>query len=240
MKTFRGDYEKFLSKVKNNENFSLSRWGDGELTILENKKIDLRFMKNGEFRYDPSMLELQKHRQLLQDAYVYKDSGYYIGIACQCCVGYTKYMYMKQLSGQDEEHLTWANIFVNSNYSLFISTFLPEMKNHKSVIVVNKKSNPNLLPFTPEKVFYVGTDAWVEDIGLIEELKTYIQTNDIKNHVFLVAAGPFANILTHQLWMTNKDNIYIDIGSTLDRFLGLPLTRDYQIGLADINKVCIW
>ncbi|MCK9416548.1 hypothetical protein M0Q97_07825 [Candidatus Dojkabacteria bacterium] len=241
MKTFDGDFDKFLNKIKNNENFSLSRWGDGELMILEEKFIDIRTKGSGEFRYDPKLSQYEMMRKKIVNSYIYKDTNYYIGVACPCCVGREKYEYMKKKSNQNEENLTWANIFVNSNYKKSINILLPELKNHVVNLVVNKNSKFNNLPFKYKNIWCVGTDAWCDDYYLVDIIMEYIKTNNIKNELFLFAAGPLANILTHELWeYGSKDNIYIDIGSILDPYLNLKLTRGYQLGAQTLNKVCIW
>lgn len=241
MKTFDGDFTKFLNKIKSGEHFSLSRWGDGELTILEGKHIDIRSKGNGEFRYDPNLPQYDFARKSLQEAYVYKDDQYYIGIACPCCVGQEKYQYMKDKSGQDEEHLTWANIFVNANYRRTINELIPEMNNHEVDIVVNKNSKIDNLPFKPKNVLTVGTDAWYEDLSLGRDILEQILMRGVKNRIFLIAAGPLANILTYSLWVYgSKENTYIDIGSILDPYLQLKLTRGYHLGAPTLNKVCIW
>ncbi len=241
MKTFDGDFTKFLNKIKSGEHFSLSRWGDGELTILEGKHIDIRSKGNGEFRYDPNLPQYDTARRALQEAYVYKDEQYYIGIACPCCVGQEKYQYMKDKSGQDEEHLTWANIFVNANYRRTINELIPELNNYSITIVVNKNSKFDKLPFKPNQILTVGTDAWYEDLDLGRNMLENILMRGIKNEIFLIAAGPLANILTYTLWIYgSKENTYIDIGSILDPYLQLKLTRGYHLGAPTLNKVCIW
>lgn len=241
MKTFDGDFTKFLTKIKSGEHFSLSRWGDGELTILEGKHIDIRSKGNGEFRYDPNLTDYIGVRDKLILSYKNRDDNYYIGIACPCCVGQEKYQYMKDKSGQDEEHLTWANIFVNANYGRTINELIPELNNHIVNFVVNKNSNIKELPFRPNFVWYVGTDAWNNDYSVVDEIKDYIEMHGVKNELFLFAAGPLANILTYELWeYVSKENTYIDIGSILDPFLQLKLTRGYHLGAPTLNKVCIW
>lgn len=241
MKTFSGDFDNFLNKIKLAEHFSLSRWGDGELMILEGKHIDIRSKGNGEFRYDPNISEYINVRNKLIESYSYKDDNYYIGIACPCCVGDEKYNYMKLKSGQDEEHLTWANIFVNANYERTINELVPELSNHMIFLVVNKNSKLDKLPFKPANTWYVGTDAWYADYSwIINQLQSFIIEKDVKNAIFLFAAGPLANILTYELWKTNKNNTYIDIGSILDPYLQLKLTRGYHLGASTLNKVCVW
>lgn len=240
MKTFKGDFDKFLDKIKRGRHFSLSRWGDGELKILEGGYIDLRTKGNGEFRYDPAVPEYQKSRYDMIDAYKYVDEEYYIGVACPCCVGQEKYEYMKRLSGQCEENLTWANIFVNSNYGQFKEKYMPEFTKHIVNLVINKNSKLEALPFASKNTWYVGTDAWLDDYHLIDTMAEYIIRGNVRDEIFIIAAGPFANILTHKLWLVSKENTYIDIGSVLDPYLGLKLTRGYHLGAKTLEKTCIW
>jgi len=242
MKTFDGDFTKFLNMIKSGEHFSLSRWGDGELMILEGKPIDIRSKGNGEFRYNPNLSQYDLVRNKLKEAYIYNDDNYYIGIACPCCVGQEKYKYMKMMSLQDEEHLTWANIFVNANYRRTVNELIPELSNHSVTIVVNKNAKIDNLPFKPTNVLRVGTDAWLNDYKMIEEkIGRMIGNEGIENEIFLFAAGPLANILTHSMWKYHsKKNTYIDIGSILDPYLKLKLTRGYHLGAPTLNKVCTW
>lgn len=240
MKTFKGDLDIFIDKIKDNEHFSLSRWGDGELMILENKLLDLRSKGDGEFRHDPTIEECLKMREVLLNSYKHQDINYFIGVACKCCVGDDKFNYMKKLSGQSEENLTWANIFVNSNYKYFLSDFINAIQGKKIILVANKNSNISRLPFKIEKFYPVSTDAWISNYDLSQHLQQEIGEFNMMDYVYLFAAGPFANILTYELWKYNKQNTYIDIGSTLDKFIGLTLTRGYLQGAPTLNKVCIW
>lgn len=241
MKTFKGDFDLFVKNIHHYVNFSLSRWGDGELSILENKPIDLLWKGDGEFKYDPQDDKYKNVRSVLMKSYTYPDVDYYIGIACQCCVGYEKFDYMRRLSRKEDSNLTWANIFVNSNYKYFLTEFIPALQDRKIILIANKNSKLENLPFKIEKFYPVGADAWINNYTLSEELQNDIITHDRQNYVYLIAAGPFANILTYELWKCKPyANTIIDIGSTLDRHLGLIITRGYLQGAPTLNKTCIW
>jgi len=242
MKTFKGDFDLFVNKIKNNEHFALSRWGDGELMILENKPIDLRHKGDGEFRHDPTSESSLKMRDVLIKSYTHKDKDYYIGVACQCCVGKEKFDYMRKLSDQSERNLTWANIFVNSNYKYFLNDLLPALDGKKVILIANEKgfSNKDNLPFKVDQYYCIGTDAWISNSDLTYKLMMDIGEFNMRDYVFLFAAGPYANILTYELWKYNRNNTYIDIGSTLDKLLGLTVTRLYLQGAETLNKTCIW
>jgi len=240
MKEFGLDFKKFLNKIKNKENFAITRFGDGELSIIEGKGLNLLNKGNGEFAYDPNNKKYNLSRELLSESFTYSEKNYIIGISCKCCVGEEKHNYMKKHSNQKEENLTWANIFVNSNYHRFVNELLPVLKEKKVHLVCHETSNTNNLPFDVKMVYKVKSDAWLHNLDLISTLKTMIDDKNIVNEIFLFSAGPFANILVQQLYKHNKNNTYLDIGSVLDGYLGLPLTRGYLKGASTLRKVCIW
>ena len=47
--------------------------------------------------------------------------------------------------------------------------------------------------------------------------------------------------MCYELWYDmNKNNTYIDIGSTLDVIMGMKPTRGYLKGANTLKKECIW
>lgn len=242
MKTFGGDFLKFYEKIKGHQPFAVSRNNDGEMIILFDEFIDLRQKLNGEFIYDPQQADHKYFRDKLMESAQFKADNYYVGIACRCCVGNEKHEKLKALTGQDDEHLTWGNIFVNANYPLYVKNIMPEFRNYNIVMVVNNKAIVNNLPFADKivKTFYVGTNAWMQDYRTVEKMKRYIEEKNIENHLFLFCAGPFSNILILECFKSSPNNTYLDAGSTLDSMLSLGATRGYLRGADTLNKVCIW
>ncbi len=242
MKNFKVDFAKFQEMVKNHKPFAISRNNDGEMTILFNEFIDLRGKLNGEFVYDPNTPSHKAYRKKLMESAQHKADNYYVGIACRCCVGDDRHEKLKKMTGLDDDHLTWGNIFVNSNYHLYMERIVPFFKDYNVVMVVNNKAIVNHLPFVTKivKTFYVGTNAWMSDYKLIDEMKKYIEDEKIENHMFLFAAGPFSNILIFECFKSSSNNTYLDIGSTLDSIMSLGTTRGYLKGAETLNKICIW
>lgn len=119
---------------------------------------------------------------------------------------------------------------------------VPLYSQYEVVLVSNSSSNLSNLPFEVKKHFTIGKNAWVENYDLINEMKNYIDNENITNHLFLFCAGPFGNILTHQLFQHNNKNTYIDIGSTLNTLLlgDNGKNRGYLRGESSINKICVW
>lgn len=236
MKIFNQELEKFYNKLINRENFSLARFGDGEMLAI--RKISLESGYGEWTTYRPEH-KYEFARQQLESAFTYNDPGYYVGIPCPCCQGQENFQNMKTLSNQAESNLTFANIFVNGNYTHYVENFFPEFQKRQLVLIANQKSNVNNLPF-PVTFYGVGYNAWVNDALIIDTLKSKYRESE--NIVFLFACGPLGKILAHQMWENNKNNTYLDIGSTLHPWLGsdINIRGYYQPGTVDSNKICVW
>jgi hypothetical protein len=269
-KTFRGDFNKFLNKIIIGEPFAFTRFSDGELRILQNKKLICKKnemwigdheVKNHIYQEeDYKVFEPDKHqffREKLLESLQFKKKNYYKGISCKCCLsgkhGYTveeEFNWQVELSGLDkyDEHLTWSNLFVNGNYPYFLEHMLPYFFNYNIIIICNEKYNIKTLPFYNKivKNYRVGFNCMENNYHLIDDIKCYITDNNIKNHLFLFSAASLSNFLSHQLFEFNNENTYLDIGTTLHPFMGGRLDRGYlraywlNSGEPDINKICIW
>ncbi len=231
------DIKIFYNKIKNKEKFAFSKYADGELHIFINQPLN-----NGEFWFNRGHDE--KYRQQMLESFKYKDKGYYIGISCPCCIGGPPaHKYMKELSGQDSDHLTWANLFVNQNYDFYLKNIVPLYKEYDVYLVSNDASNLDNLPFEVKKHFKIGKNAWVSNNSLKNEIVDFIKSKDVKDSLFLFCAGPFGNILVSNCWKNNKNNTYIDIGSTLNPFLlgENGKNRGYlREKTGTRQKICVW
>jgi hypothetical protein len=228
-KVFNKEIEKLFERLKSGQNFSFSKFADGEWMMIRGITLN-----NNEFSYTNSD---DFYRQKLIEAFKFKDSGYYVGISCPCCQG-EEHQKMIDFSEQEHGQLTFANLFVNSNYLFYKNNFIPEYKNHKIHLIANKNSKIENLPFEVEKFYPVENTAWKNNYNLIEEIKK----DNVIGKLFLFACGPFGNMLAHQLWEKNKKNTYLDIGSTLNPWLQSEgFKRDYYIDDSNlIKQICIW
>lgn len=222
-KNFKEDIEILNQKLINKENFSFSKYADGEHQILLNNPIT----NCDNWFFDPTTNN--EFHKMLTDSLKFKDNGYYVGISCPCCdlLGHRWYMDEK---GSDETHTTFANLFVNSNYEFFKKNLLNTFNTYKRIfLIANENSNltklKEVLNFTD---FYgIGPEAFKTNLNIINEIKNIIEEESIKDSLFLFCAGPLGNVLSHQLWDFNKNNTYLDIGSTLNIWTEKNI-RDYQ------------
>jgi hypothetical protein len=228
MKSFKQELLNLYHKLCNEKSFAFSKYADGEWAIMNGIQLN-----NGEFESNSNQ---EFYRDRLVESFQYQDDNYIVGISCECCQG-EEHFRMKNFSNQKDTNLTYANIFVNDNYALYKETFVKEYSNHEVYLVANKNSKINDLPFNIEKFYPVGFNAWVENYDLIEQIKN----ENLSGKLFLFCCGPFGNILAHQLYSHNKNNIYLDIGSTLNPWLQSEgFKRDYYSNGYFSNKICIW
>lgn len=226
MKDYKKEIEYFYNKLQSDEKFALSKFADGEWMGI---KGDYTFPANGEWQANGDHPLFQIARTELIDSLKYKDPNYYVAI-CPC------YKEMITFSGQDEKNITYANIFVNSNYSFYKEKYIPLYQEKDIHLVTHKNTNLENLPFKVEKFYPIDYNAWIVNRDLPDQI---LQEN-LSDKLFLFAAGSFANILAYKLWKENKQNTYLDVGSTLNVWTKIErLQRDYYMGNVELeNLVC--
>ena len=238
---FKNDFFKLVNKLKTKENFAFTRFSDGEIAIMQGKVLVLASDKvilgetvygfghadNDHKEFDPKRDKFLTEKLL--DAYQFKKENYFVGGLCRNCTCASQEFkpWMRDLYGADDEHAVSANLLVNSNYSLFINHFVPELKNRKVVLVCNENANLDNLPFEVVKDFRVGKNCIINDHHLVDDIKNFIDSNEVKDHVFLLSASSLSEVLIHELFKHNDQNTYIDVGTTLHKHLGMELGRDY-------------
>ena len=256
-KNFRGDFLLLLSKLREKEPFAFIRFSDGEQYILDNEELKLDegliqigdhkqggIYKQADFKhFDPK--EHGYVRDLLVNSYLHKQNNYFKGIGCPCCNSNEYKNRQLDMVGGDSDDLTWANLWVNGNYSTFITMVLPELYNNECVMICHKDAKIDKLPFV-KKDFRVGYNAMVNDLSVIDDIDDWISKNKIEGKVFLFSASSFTNIAVYKLYKKYPKNTFIDIGTCLTPMMNMPTERDYlkrfwyYAGGGDLNKICIW
>jgi hypothetical protein len=257
VKSFRGDFNLLYGFLARGENFAFSRFSDGELFILQNKKLILdrnltvvgnssggnnykfedfkSFIPDEHGNFQAHLVETFKHRQ----------SNYFKGVSCACCVGREAFNWQINLHGGDDDSLTWANLWVNGNYARFIEFVLPIFSSKRCVFVGHRNANLSNFNFFV-KDFRVGYNAMINDVHVIDEMKEWVVNNSIENHVFLLSASSFSNLAIYELFKIFPNNTFIDIGTTLAKFMNMPMERAYLqaywngLNHSDLEKMCIW
>ena len=251
-KNFREHFFMLHEKLKNKENFAFQRFSDGELRIMQNKKLVLaedhyqignnkvnaKYVPEDHKHFDPE--KHQFFRNKLMEAYKFQKENYFVGLSCRCCVSDNDFKEMVSWYEGDpnSDLLTWSNLWVNGNYSLFKEYMIPEFSNNKIVYILNENANIKGLPFSVVKDFRVGKNCIINDYGLIEIVSDWIIKNNIENHVFLFSASSLSNFMIYELYKRYDKNTYIDVGTCFNTHLKLSGIRQYLLGKND--KVCVW
>lgn len=214
--------DEILKKLRSLTPFALIRPSDGEYSILKGETLTncdkWTFQKGGILQ-----------EQLLK-AIQTKHPSLYIGIPCNTCNkawNCTQDIYNEFIDNFQvcKEQITYANIFMNSNWTHFTS-FMTSFK---------------------YGFYYIGSgtftgslhikDRLIVDSKLVDSWDTSHEASTarvldfIKNktkEVFCFSTGPLSKVWIPLCFAANPTNIYIDIGSSLDHILKGINTRPYM------------
>jgi len=256
---FKEDFFKLLAKLRNGENFAFTRFSDGEICVMQNKELKLAsdhvvvgektysfgYSEDDHKHYDPDKDAFLK--DALIAAYKFKHKDYYVGGICSGCTCASREFapWMHELYGTPDENLTSTNLLVNSNYPLFVQNFIPILKEKKIVLICSENASLKNTGLNIVKDFRVGKNCIVNDHHLGEEISSWAKESKIENHVFLFSASSLSEVLIHKLFKENKNNTYIDIGTTLHPYFNLDIARDYlrayhqNIPHPDLKSSCV-
>lgn len=246
VKNFTTEFDKYKAKIAAREPFAFSRWADGELWILENKSYSLSPSSHG-YLYPEDQKEFnaekhQFHREKLWAAFKYSAPNYHIGITTNSdagMLGYSPRDWMIENCGSDLDHITFANLFINSNYRRFRSEIIPLFSQYKTVVMSNERSDVRGLGVV-EMWFPIGSNCIINDDDKIEKMAEWVEREKPKGWLFLFAASSLGNLCIHRLHQIAPENTYIDVGSALNPDLGLGLDRGYLSAWAGLKQRGVW
>lgn len=225
-------FDFFLNKLKNNEPFSIVRFGEGESRIvLKEQKLNRR-----ELSYDPLIEKDREYVKDLENVAKIDHENYYVGIQSYTYKPGEKDRpfdefiiqrnYVKSLGNLPLERYTCSRIFCNF-YKKCETELLPIVKKlNRDVYYVSCISSfPEKLGLNIKKSWKINQkDAWKVNTNLYDQIKQEIDNN--KNALLICSAGFFGNILISKL--KHDDNILINIGSVYDPIILGRKTRGYQ------------
>lgn len=234
MKDFRQDIINLADKLKKKEKFSFSKYADGEYKILRNEPIT----NCDNWTFSPELH--QKEQSLLLESFQYDHDDYIVGISCPCCQPMDHVQWMRDTI--KTKNVTWANLFVNSNYPYFEKELIPIFDgwNEDVFLFANENGISKQMPFKVKKYFPLNMKAWQEPF-LSHWINLGVKkAKESEGALFLFAGGPLGNILSYELHKANPLNTYIDIGSTISPWV-VGKNRDYHFdGTYFQQQTCIW
>jgi hypothetical protein len=165
----------------------------------------------------------------LIESFSFKKKNYFIGAGCaNCSCAIREHIpWLQQYYNNGDEHWVSPNLFVNSNYPIFVGQYIPEFKNHKVVMTCSENADLSNMPFEVTRDFRVGKNCIVNDHHLVDKIKDWIDENNVTDHLFLFSASSLSEVLIYELYKHNDQNTYLDIGTTLHHYMKLGIERDY-------------
>ena len=215
------ELDKFMSKLKSGENFTLLRFADGERAVMENARI-----QGVDGWHLPG--KSTSLGEALREALQLKGENVYYGISCPCCDREAYYWYMSRIPNRN--NITFSNIFVNRNYRKFLAEF--KTLRRDAVVIANHRwwgggqlEGLNVLQHYP-----VGdecVDFWEKDAQslIAHAINDFGSKNGL---LYVVSAGPMSEPIIAALYKNNPNNCYIDFGSSIDIYIHGKDTRPYS------------
>ena len=219
LKTYSNCLDYFIARIKNKQHFVIMKCADGEYSISINKSI--QNCDNWTFKTDSI---LHKH---FNDTLSLINSNVFYGVSGPSDSKVICDYWYKNIA--NTHNITYANIFVNKNYSRW-EEFLKNAE-YNCILISQvypssgKLGGMKIIEYLPIDKYLVNKwdDEYENYFKLVSEL-----ARNHTNLLFFVSAGPLANIFIHRMYLENPNNTYIDCGSSIDFLTKGIYTRTYQ------------
>lgn len=213
MKTLHLDkeFDKMFELLYSKKNFAFLRFADGERAIMLQDNVESQegwvVPHNENFAKD------------LFQALSLEDNNVFYAISCPCCDFPAAYWYQQHIKNKN---LTFANLWINKNHRRFRQYF--DKLRRETVVVANFRAkdkqigNLNILQY-----YEISDDCegfYKNELkGLLKQIKEDLSIGKLqgkKNLLFVVSAGPLSEIIIYDLFRFDKEQTYVDFGSSVD------------------------
>lgn len=224
------EFDFFLNRLKNNQPFSLVRFGEGESrVVLKKQKLD-----RSELSFDPSTEINANYVKDLEACATINHSNYFVGVQSYTYKPAEKdrpddeFIVQRKsvinLANLPRDRYTCSRVFCNF-YQRCKTELLPELSKRDVYLVCSQDANTANLGLNLKKIWKISRkNAWKYDVGLYSDIIN--EMSKTKNSVLLCCAGFFGNIAISK--MTFDYNFNINVGSIYDPILLNKTTRPYQ------------
>jgi len=233
------ELEALMGAINEKLNLGLARFDNIDLALSSGQKA---LDPKGNVLLDPEKEDDKKFISLLREAMSDEIDLYYKGTPCYSCAPNELVTDNLGANVKNKDNFTLSCLFTNANVRQG-GRFIELLKGRNVITVMNWSNMSVQNPRFPVNVRYsFRTKGLPQDnLDLIDEIKTFIKTNDLRDYIFLISAGPLSNVLVHQLFKENQNNTYLNIGDYFDPILTGKTTKPYHNpkDLAS-HKVCVY
>lgn len=225
--------------------FAFVRYADGEYSLIKGEKIgkDSQAYRIDKFWSDGGVSQIgidlkESLRGHYGERYAY---AFVSPSTIDDSSGLKWYL---QNTEQRCEYISYSNLWINAYY-LSTKQMLEKMlliNNTRSVIIANYNGLSRLkqlgkldrmltmeLPDEVNTVWKGEHRGWL--IGNATKL-----ARSVSRHYFFVSGGPMAKVLISYMWKANRNNAYLDFGSSMDEILKGVRTRPYMDPTSKLAK----
>jgi len=202
----------FIENLQNNIPFGYARFNDGEMMAIDQIGS---VVARGDQVVDESL------HNALNEAIIYKQERYYIGIPCSLC-----YPHLASLAREvvgDYDYLTSAVATTNRNWQHFITSFPVAMDERRLIWIGGNDQNAHAIRAmgidVAKTALVPRVNSWEYYEKIRQTVPQYFQPGDVVG----ISLGPTARVLVRQWFEEYPDLTFIDMGSNLD-----PITRNVR------------
>lgn len=216
--------------------FAFVRYADGEYSLMTGKKIgkdsqaflvDKFWSEGGQSTIGLDLMEgLRGH---------YGEPYYYAFASPSTIDDSSGLKWLLERTEQRCEFLSYSNLWINAMYQDTKSLLEKSIFQNStfSVVIANHHGLGRLRAMNLTNFKYMELPDFVNKIwqGKMREdllVNATVLAQSVQKHVFFVSGGPMAKVLISYMWASNKANIYIDFGSSMDEILKGVKTRPYM------------
>ena len=226
MEKFNVDFEKFWFMIEKGENFTFTRYADGEVMLMNGNAIGSVTQASIVDKWSAPLGLTKVGKDLLGTLNHTEDNYYYAISSVTDNIG--DYNFLKSNIKQKDENITFVNLWINYNYQKTIEKY--NLLKRPVHLICNYKAKKENFPFIVSSItpfpndcinFWENNNKYFMD-ELLEKFK------DKVNELFFISCGPVSEIIIHNLYTNNPNNSYIDVGSSIDEFVHGYKTRPYM------------
>lgn len=230
--TLKQFFDHYTQMIEAKKPFSFVRWGDGELAVALGHPVGEQSLVNQNQEWVFKEGGRTKLGDALQQSLQLQGPDNHYGIPCRCCAA--QWEHEALLPYLKDSPVAPNTVFGNAAYHWFIDWIKTlDQKGITVSLVVNHLGQGKEYPFHVSKFCPVPSNC-IEEFErngdrLVEGVKEF--ANSFSGHFVMVAAGPMSEVFISEMWKANPNNIYFDVGSSLDVYTKagvLDISRPHQ------------
>lgn len=226
-RSFRDDFQAAWARIYSGVPFAHARYADGEIALSMGRGVG-RGSQATEVDKWQAPNQMTKLGKEILESLSHTEPNYYYAISCDTSSISDKNYLLSKIK-QSREYITFANLWINGNYNLF----LEKIRNHKrpTIIIGNQEGENGKFPFEVENYLGFGNNCVETWEAYSDDIKNMLNEGfgKISGKTVFISVGPMSEAIIHHLWKINPTNQYIDVGSALDEYVHGRKTRPYMI-----------